>query len=187
MSFQSEEAERNLPHDLNFAALARAVGLPPLSLSRCITLAKQSKCFMCEHANHADSPFSCPRVTGNEGYCSALNAMYYRQKRLHDDMRKLGIDDALCRHNLQRSSGHPLEVLSPPLFHNSSSLIRTQAVPRPLMPDGARRCLNYPHHTAPYQVYSRLWRGRVEPLGLQSRVLLGSSRWHLPTQLIPHF
>jgi hypothetical protein len=28
--------------------------------------------------------------------------MYYRRKRLHDDMRKLGIDDALRRHNLQR-------------------------------------------------------------------------------------
>jgi hypothetical protein len=102
MSFRSEEAERNLPHDLNFAAMARAVGLPHLSLSRCIMLAKQSQCSMCECANHEEGPFSCPCVTGNEGYRSALNAMYYRRKLLCDDMRKLGIDDALHRHNLQR-------------------------------------------------------------------------------------
>jgi hypothetical protein len=85
MSFRSKEAERNLPHDLNFVAMARAVGLPHLSLSRCITLAKQSQCFMCERTNHAEGPFSCPRVTGNEGYRSALIAMYYRRKRLCDD------------------------------------------------------------------------------------------------------
>jgi hypothetical protein len=101
MSFRREEAERNLPHDLNFAAMAQVVGLPHLSISRCITLAKQSQCFMCERANHAEGPFSCPCITGNEGYRSAVNAMYYCQKRLRDDMRKLGIDDALRRHNLQ--------------------------------------------------------------------------------------
>jgi hypothetical protein len=102
MSFRSEEAQRNLPHDLNFAAMARAVGLPHLSLSRCIKLAKQSQCFMCKRANHAEGPFSCPRGTGNEDYRSTLNAMYYRRKQLRDDMGKLGIDDALRHHNLQR-------------------------------------------------------------------------------------
>jgi hypothetical protein len=80
--------------------MARAVGLPHLLLSRCITLAKQSQCVMCERANHAEGPFSCPRVS-DEGNCSVFNAMYYRQKRLRDDMRKLGIDDALCHHNLE--------------------------------------------------------------------------------------
>jgi hypothetical protein len=187
MRFRSEEAKRNLPQDLNFAAMARAVGLLHLSLSSCITLAKQSQCFMCEHTNHVEGLFSCLCMKGNEGYRSALNAMYNHRKHLRDDMQKLGIDDALRRHNLQRLWTPPGgSVAALQLFHNHSSLIPTQVVPCPWTPDSARRRLDYPRHIPPYHVYSRIRRGRVEPLGLQTRVLLGSSRWRLPIQLISH-
>jgi hypothetical protein len=45
MGSRGEESERNLPPNLNFHAMAQAVGLPARYLNQCIIMAKQGLCF----------------------------------------------------------------------------------------------------------------------------------------------